>query len=118
MQILKTLFNKLLLIMICLFLFILYIIIDRKYYKSTWVQETFKMNPNFTLIGYPNDTKYGALAYDDLSISFEDISNNLELKTIAGNESLLDKDIIRLQNTLSNESIEKRVEKLIKKYNS
>ena len=62
------------------------------------------MNPDFNLIGEPTNTKYGSLAYDNISISFEDISNNLgnSLKLI--NSDLTDEDITRLQNTISNES--------------
>ena len=104
MQILKTLISKLMLILICVFLFVLYIILDRKYYKNVKTHETFKMNPDFNLIGEPTNTKYGSLAYDNISISFEDISNNLgnSLKLI--NSDLTDEDITRLQNTISNES--------------
>ena len=108
MQIFKTLISKLMLILICVFLFVLYIILDRKYYKNVKTYETFKMNPDFNLIGESTNTKYGALAYDDLSISFEDIANNFgsELKSlvISGRPTLTEEDITRLQNTISDES--------------
>tara|TARA_B100001287_G_C22185995_1_gene301359 strand:- start:5 stop:445 length:441 start_codon:yes stop_codon:yes gene_type:complete len=111
MQLFKTLISKLMIILICIFLFILYVILDRKYYKNLKTHESFKLNTNFNLVGESTNTKYGALAYDDLSISFEDISNNFgsELKTlvISGRPTLTNEDIAQLQNTISNESNKK-----------
>ena len=101
MQLFKTLISKLMIILICIFLFILYVILDRKYYKNLKTHESFKLNTNFNLVGESTNTKYGALAYDDLSISFEDISNNLSLT------GLSNEYIAQLQNTISSESNKK-----------
>lgn len=63
MKLMKMLLNHNILILLCLLLFVLYVIFDRNYYRC----ENFKSNPNFNLIGNPNDTEFGVLAYDNIA---------------------------------------------------
>ena len=75
MQIIKYLINRIIVILICVILFMLYIVIDRKYYKRNSSSESFEMNQDFNLRGNANDTNYAPIAYDDLTQSLKDLDN-------------------------------------------
>ena len=62
-------------ILLCIFLFGLYIILDRKYYNK----ESFELNPTFNMIGNPNDTEFGALDYDNIANSIENSESFIDL---------------------------------------
>ena len=80
----KTLFNHVILILICIVLFILYIVIDRKNYN----RENFKLNDEFILVGNPNDNESAVFAYEDvvesINQSVQDNSLNSFLDVFPG----------------------------------
>ena len=85
MQIIKYLINRIIVILICVILFMLYIVIDRKYYKRNSSSESFEMNQDFNLRGNANDTNYAPIAYDDLTQSLKDLDNFPELSLLRDN---------------------------------
>lgn len=75
MELIKLFFKNILFILLCIFLFILYIILDRKYYNK----ESFELNPNFNIIGNPNDTEFGPLDYDNIANNIENSETYIDL---------------------------------------
>lgn len=63
MEMIKMLLNHIIWIILCVCLFVLYIYLDIHRPKC----ESFKSNPDFNLIGNPNDTTFGVFAYDDIA---------------------------------------------------
>ena len=74
MELIKLFLKNILFILLCIFLFILYIILDRKYYN-----ESFEVNPNFNIIGNPNDTEFGPLDYDNIADNIENSNSYIDL---------------------------------------
>ena len=75
MELIKLFLKNILFILLCIFLFILYIILDRKYYNK----ESFELNPNFNIIGNPNDTEFGPLDYDNIADNIENSNSYIDL---------------------------------------
>ena len=75
MKLIKLFFKNILFILLCIFLFILYIILDRKYYNK----ESFELNPDFNIIGNPNDTEFGPLDYDNIANNIENSETYIDL---------------------------------------
>ena len=75
MELIKLFLKNILFILLCIFLFILYIILDRKYYNK----ESFEVNPNFNIIGNPNDTEFGPLDYDNIADNIENSNSYIDL---------------------------------------
>ena len=75
MKLIKLFLKNILFILLCIFLFVLYIILDRKYYNK----ESFELNPTFNMIGNPNDTEFGALDYDNIANSIENSESYIDL---------------------------------------
>lgn len=75
MEVLKLFLRNILFILLCIFLFVLYIILDRKYYNK----ESFELNPTFNMIGNPSDTEFGPLDYDNIANNIETSESYIDL---------------------------------------